>query len=82
MVRVMRMVLAAIAVPRMKLGTRNMPRLPSGSSLKRISSIGGDQPHQITGYSITITPSQKTSTLRMNSVGMTSSTRRMTYALM
>ena len=49
MVRVIRMVLADMAVPRIRLGIRNTPRLPSGSSAKEITSIGGDQLHQMAG---------------------------------
>ena len=59
MVRVIRIVAAAEAVPRIRLGMMNMPRFPSGSSVKGISFIGGDQPHQIAGYIMTIIPSQK-----------------------
>ena len=58
-VRVIRIVPAARAVPRIALGMRNMPRLPSGSSAKGIIFIEGDQPHQIAGNTMTMIPSQK-----------------------
>ena len=59
MVRVNRIVPAAEAVPRIRLGMMSTPRFPSGSSVNGTHSIGGDQPHQITGYIMTIIPSQK-----------------------
>ena len=59
MVRVIRMVAADMAVPRIRLGMMNTPRFPSGSSVKGTHVIGGDQPHQIAGYIMTIIPSQK-----------------------
>ena len=37
----------------------NTPRFPSGSSVKGIICIGGDQPHQIAGKMMTIRASQK-----------------------
>ena len=59
MVRVIRIVLADRAVPRIRLGVRNTPRFPSGSCVKGVSSIGGDQPHQIAGKVMTMIPHQK-----------------------
>ena len=49
MVRVMRIVVPERAIPRSAAGSRNIRRLPSGSSAKVISSNGGDHPHQIAG---------------------------------
>ncbi len=49
MVRVIRMVAAAEAVPRIRLGMMNTARFPSGSSVKETSSVGGAQPNQMAG---------------------------------
>ena len=49
MVRVIRMVSAAMAVPRITLGMRNITRFPSGSWTRGIYFIDGAQPHQIAG---------------------------------
>ena len=59
MVRVIRMVAAERAVPRIALGMRNIRRFPSGSSRNGISCIGGDHAHQIAGKITTMSPSQK-----------------------
>ena len=59
MVRVMRMVAAARAVPRITLGRMSTPRFPSGSSLKGTHCIGGDHAHHSDGYSTTMVASQK-----------------------
>ena len=48
-----------MAVPRIRLGMMNTPIFPSGSSVKGIHSIGGDQPHQIAGKIMTMIPNQK-----------------------
>jgi len=49
MVRVIRMVAADMAVPRIRLGMMNTPRFPNGSSVTGMYSIAGDQFHQIEG---------------------------------
>ena len=45
----MRMVTPDRAMPNMAAGSRNMPRLPRGSSKNGMSSVDGDQPHKIEG---------------------------------
>ena len=59
MVRVMRMVVADRAVPRIRLGMMNMAMFSAGSLANGTHSIGGDQPHQIAGKIMTMIPSQK-----------------------
>ena len=59
MVRVIRIMPADSAVPRMTLGMMRNPRFPSGSSIRDVYCIGGAQPHQIEGKIMTMMPSQK-----------------------
>ena len=61
MVRVILILDPVMPVPKTSAGRRNIPRLPIGSFAKGISTIGGDQPHQMEGY-IIIVPIQKLGT--------------------
>ena len=59
MVRVIRIVVPAITMPRMNAGRMNMRRLPIGSRTSGTSSSRGDHPHQSDAYRITSVATQK-----------------------
>ena len=58
-VRVIRIIVPAIAMPRMKLGMRKTLKCPSGLSENLMRSVGGCHCHQIDGYSIIRVATQK-----------------------